>query len=130
MQPLPESIFGAAKSGDVAQIYQFLRAGADVNGEDADHNTPLMWAAWYGHYAAVDYLIINGAKVNKEYGGCTALYEPARTGRKDVCVRLLQAGADRTEYLRESYEKQAVDKRFPDMTALIASWVWYRSCCG
>jgi len=59
-----ESIWNAAKKGDIAVITQHLADGADINGKDDKQATPLHWAAGLGHPAAVDFLVQNGAEVD------------------------------------------------------------------
>ncbi|MCH2115673.1 MAG: acyltransferase family protein [Pirellulales bacterium] len=63
-----ESIWNAAKKGDVVAITRHLANGSDINGKDDKQATPLHWAAGLGHPDAVDFLVQNGAEVDSRDG--------------------------------------------------------------
>jgi ankyrin repeat protein len=51
-QPLHERLVNAACGGDAAAIRALVAAGADPNYQNAQINTPLMWAATHRHLDA------------------------------------------------------------------------------
>jgi hypothetical protein len=53
----------AAKSGNLAAIEQWLRAGNNPNQYDASGWTPLLWASARGHSAVVERLLERGADI-------------------------------------------------------------------
>ena len=91
-----DSIWSAARNGDLAVVERHLRDGADVDGMDPAYGlTPLVWAALAGRVEAVDWLLENGAAVNGcARDGGTPLHAAAFLGRVEVARLLLQHGAD------------------------------------
>ena len=91
-----DTIWNAAKNGDLAAIERHVQGGADINGIDpAFGQTPLVWAALVGQLEAVDWLLQNGAAVNgRTRDGGTPLHAAAFLGRVEVAKLLLQHGAD------------------------------------
>ena len=59
-----EKLFTAVKVGDVGQVNEAIKAGANVNTKDADSWTPLMWGAWRGNKGTVQALIARGVYIN------------------------------------------------------------------
>ena len=94
----PSTLHGAAACGDVALLRKLLAKGADVDGVDADGNSPLLLATHYGRLAAVQVLLDARADVNKAgKDGYTPLFVAAQEGRVMVVVALLRAGAEKDE---------------------------------
>ena len=91
-----DTIWSAAKTGDLAAIERHLQGGADINGSDpAFGQTPLVWAALVGQLEAVDWLLQNGAAVNgRTKDGGTPLHAAAFLGQVEVAKLLLEHGAD------------------------------------
>ncbi len=91
-----DTIWDAAKNGDLAAIERHLQDEADINGIDlASGQTPLVWAALVGQLEAVNWLLQNGAAVNgRTKDGGTPLHAAAFLGRVQVAKLLLQHGAD------------------------------------
>jgi cytochrome c len=84
----------AAKTGDVEEITRLLDAGEDLAASDG-LATPLHWAAFNGHAAAVVLLTSRGAKVEAQSNMLgTPLHAAARRGRVDALSALLAAGAN------------------------------------
>ena len=64
------SIHRAAWEGNIKAIEQHWAAGKDVNAKDDLYgDTPLLWAAGFGHKEVVGMLITKGADVNAKSGG-------------------------------------------------------------
>jgi uncharacterized protein len=87
----------AARDGDVAGIAAALLAGADANNasEGTAELTPLLWAAFYGHVAAIAALLAAGARVDGTGSvGITPLMNAALNGGIAAIDALLAAGAD------------------------------------
>jgi ankyrin repeat protein len=53
----------AAKSGNLAEVRQWLQAGNNPNQYDASGWTPLLWASARGHSEVVELLLENGADI-------------------------------------------------------------------
>lgn len=90
-----DTIWYAAKVGDVDALVRHTASGADVNGFGSNGLTPLMWAASAGQPSIVNFLLQNGADVNlrNEYGS-TPLGLAAFYGRADVAQLLIEHGAN------------------------------------
>ena len=77
-------------------VKALIEAGADINGQDEDGTTPLMQAAYKGHYYVVLELIRAGASVtamNKQQKQ-RALHIACKEGHSSVVKALIEAGAD------------------------------------
>lgn len=71
-------------------LYRYDRTGWDFTGAP-----PIHFAAYYGHGAAVLYLLSCGANIDaKDAAGTTALHAAAWTGNEDLFQMLLKKGAD------------------------------------
>jgi ankyrin repeat protein len=82
-------MFTAIRYGDASLIRKLLGNGADVNGRDADGNTPLILASFYAGPECVAVLIERGADVNAaNKAGVTPLIRAATNYEK---TRLLTA---------------------------------------
>lgn len=91
-----DSIWTAARTGDVRALRRHVRKGADVNAaNDVDGARPLGIAAVCGHTTAVRYLLGAGAAVNatndKEH---SALHGAAFLGHLEVIALLIENKAD------------------------------------
>ena len=59
-----ESIHEAAEDGNIEAVKQHIAAGTDVNAKDKYGESPLLFAATFGHKEIAELLIAKGAKVN------------------------------------------------------------------
>jgi ankyrin repeat protein len=92
---LNNALFEAAEDGDVSQIDDLLRSGADVNAVIRGDGTPLIAAARKGHFEAVRYLLDRGAGPNLPApGDGNPSIVAAANGHFDVVRLLLDRGAD------------------------------------
>ena len=61
---LEEQLLKASINGYKNKIELLIDSGVDVNIQDNNGRTPLMWASWNGHLDVVNLLLINGADIN------------------------------------------------------------------
>jgi len=95
----------AALEGELAAVDLLLAHGADVNGVDGEHFSPLMLAAMAGHVDVVTTLIGRGAKIDltqmtddkkaggQSQSGRTALHWAAAQGESVAAKVLVDSGA-------------------------------------
>lgn len=95
----------SAFNGRETYVRQLVEAGAEVNFYGWP---PLIYAAYSGHLAIVDYLLEKRAEINaKAENGVPALFFAARFGHRAIVESLLKHGADVT-FISER-EETAVD---------------------
>ena len=84
-----------AATGHVTIAATLIAAGANVNATDFTDETPLHWAAEYGHASIVSLLIAATASLNlkNKFEGRTPLYMAARNGHVFVVSMLIAAKA-------------------------------------
>jgi len=102
----------AAWRGDLTEVKQLLKSGADVNASNRMGMTPLMASTWgktgRGEVEVAKVLIANGAKVNAgDVYGKTALMEVAASGNLEFVELLLTSGADVNAEFRPSLRTPA-----------------------
>ncbi|MXY29684.1 MAG: hypothetical protein F4Y48_00540 [Gammaproteobacteria bacterium] len=94
--PSDSPVADAAMRGDLDEVRELLRSGADVNAPQSDGLTALHWAADNGDAAVAGVLIYAGANLapltrNDAY---TPMHMAARGGHAEVIGQLVEAGAD------------------------------------
>jgi hypothetical protein len=90
-----KNLYQAAEQGNERAIRNALKSGADVDKQDKDGWTALIFAATQGHEIAVDLLLKEGADPNIAANkGETALLGAVMTGKTTIVRSLLQAGAN------------------------------------
>ena len=93
---LPQELIEAARFGQASRVMVAIESGADLNNQDLNGTTALMFASKLGSEDIVDILITAGANVNIQRGklGVTALMLAASSGHRQVVQKLLAAGAN------------------------------------
>ena len=90
----------SAMKRDSAAVQRLLKAGADVNGAQADGATALHWAAYNGDVELTRVLLKAGAKTGvANRNGSTPLWLAASRGDAGVIAELLKGGANPNEEL-------------------------------
>ena len=94
--PPDSPVADAAMRGDLDEVRELLRSGADVNAPQGDGLTALHWAADNGDAALAGVLVYAGANLrpltrNDAY---TPMHMAARGGHAGVITLLVEAGAD------------------------------------
>ena len=95
-----DQLVQAAERGNLTDVQDALKGGADVNAKNTNGLTALMMASYCGYtngnYAEVVKLLLDkGADVNiKGKEGLTALMEASSGGNAEVVKLLLDKGAD------------------------------------
>ncbi|WP_300747704.1 ankyrin repeat domain-containing protein [uncultured Brachyspira sp.] len=83
------SFIEAAKNGDIKKVKELLALGADINIQDDNSWTALIYAAWAGHTETVKELIKAGANLNiKDNEGKTALDYAEGNGYNEIAKLL------------------------------------------
>ena len=90
------TLLEACRNGcQVSTCRMLLEQGMDVNHEDMNGGTPLLFASQRCEVGVCRMLLDAGAKVNhKDLGGGTALLYSCKRGSLEVCRLLLQRNAD------------------------------------
>ena len=92
---LDRALYETAEDGDIADIENLLRAGANVNAAIQGDGTPIMGAARKGHIEAVQLLLDRGADPNIAVSGDgNALIVASAAGHIDIVRMLLKRGAN------------------------------------
>lgn len=81
--------------GNLTNVMQLVKNGADINFADPHGWCPLMVASWNGREKIVDYLLKNGANISCSLqSGWTPLYSAAENNYEEIAELLLKAGAN------------------------------------
>jgi len=89
------SLHDACAKGSVGDVQSLLDQGADINGRDVNHGTPLFVALLDGNLEMAKVLIQHGADVNcRDKFGWTPLMLASQFGYRDIAELLLDHGAD------------------------------------
>jgi len=86
-----------ATQGNLQSATSYLEqcASGEINRQDHNGNTPLIWAALHGQEDLVQLLLDNSAAVNAQnFVGETALYLAASYGNDNIVTMLLEYGAN------------------------------------
>jgi len=92
-------IHDAARTGDLAEVKNYLEAGAQVDEVDGENNTPLFIAAKYGRTEIARYLVGKGANLTHTSKGPfgslgTPLHAAVNRNQLETVKVLLELGAD------------------------------------
>lgn len=101
--PRVETLFDAARQGDVAAVTRLLDAGLDVNAKGRYDTTALFFAADKGQLAVVELLLARGASVDVHdtFYKMTPLSLAVQRDHADVARRLVEKGASEPEQALE-----------------------------
>lgn len=61
----PLGLIDAIRAGDVTRVKALVAQGAPVEAPDSKGSAPLCWAACWGRWEMVDYLMAHGANINR-----------------------------------------------------------------
>ena len=88
----------AVRAGKEKGVAYLVKAGADVNYQNRDGETPLHWATWKDSQKIVEILIFAGAKIDvpTRHTRETPLHKAAQRGKIKVVKALVKAGASVT----------------------------------
>ena len=102
----------AVIDSDWESVRKLIASGADVNADDWEYKTALMYAAECSdNPEIINELIAAGAKVDvKDYYGNTALMFAARNNNPEIVKALLAAGADVNAINKSRYSPMGVIK--------------------
>lgn len=85
----------AVLSGDTNSVEELINSGVDVNVQDIDGWTPLMWAAQNNDIFMIEFLMQNGADPNyQDYYEETALEQAIYQDNAETVQILISLGAD------------------------------------
>ncbi len=88
------SLWKAAKDGDVITVCRLLDNGADINQTNKVGDNALYWAVYSGSYDTVSCLLSRGADVAIMTAKQYPIHLAAAQGRQDIVELLLENGAD------------------------------------
>ncbi|TQL47674.1 hypothetical protein FB562_0740 [Homoserinimonas aerilata] len=114
-----ETVFEAARDGDVEKVKQLVAAGVPVNLTNARGDSLLILAAYHQHAETVDALLALGADVDRVNDmGQTAMSCAVFRNNGAIVTTLLAAGADPE---LGSHTALAIAQQFglPEMVALL-----------
>ncbi len=95
VKPATPEFFDNAAKGNTMAVEKALLGGVDVNSQNPEKRTALMFAAFDGHISTVKLLFTHGAGVNlKDNIGRDALMYAATGPNNSTVKLLLQKGAD------------------------------------
>ena len=96
LESVENTLVGAARTGDLEAIKQYIADGTDINALHFEM-PPLTWAAMMGQTQAAELLLQHGADVNgRNRDDNTALHLAMFLGRAETAELLLKSGADVT----------------------------------
>jgi ankyrin repeat protein len=111
----------ASGAGDVSQMKELLRNGANADSYSGNHFPPLFLAAEHGHFEAARLLLDNGANPNRKYTlNGTPLFAAVNGNHANVVSLLLSRGADfRVKNGDETVLKIARKRQYQDIVDLL-----------
>jgi len=90
-----QALIEAGKKGRVEEVTALLNRGANIDAQDQNGWTALMWSVSHGDLKVIQLLLDGGANINvRDQKGSTALAEAAERGYIKIVKLLLEKGAD------------------------------------
>lgn len=87
-------LMNAAWHGNIEMMKLFIARGANPRRANRNGEQPLQLAVWNGHFAAVKWLLENGAVINRDGDYWGALHYAVFNGHDDIALFLLERGAN------------------------------------
>jgi ankyrin repeat protein len=130
--PLLCACLRAAVADQTSVIRALIEAGADPNAvTDAGDSNCLMLAVQSGADAAVEALLLAGARIDAQVDGVTALMVAARSGQEQIASLLLKHGADSTircgRFAASDYARHGGHDHLADFLAVAARQFGHRN---
>ena len=108
-----KSIHTATIDQNVTAVNDYLSKGVDIDEPDRHGFTPLIYAAYYGHFPMTKYLCDKGADVNRKNDeGQTALLYAAYYNHINIAKVLLEHDADPHIVNNQGYNAYEYAKKF------------------
>ena len=125
LPPSMQSLYVAMAEENYAPLIQAIDGGFNVDTQDEDGQTLLMWASSFGNDDAVLYLILSGASLNiRDRRGQTALMYAASEGFEDLVNELLHHGAEKDLQDSDGWTAfyHAVNKGAPEVVNILLQY--------
>jgi ankyrin repeat protein len=129
-EELFQALYWASAEGDVAIIDALLAHGADVNGSMPYGLTPLLIAVENQNLDAIEYLLDQGADVNRtdSHDGATALHQVVNgeiqvaISRSDRAGQRIEASSASTELLLTRGADPTIEAHLPSLPGTALDW--------
>lgn len=85
----------AAKMERLGEVKEYIKDGLDLNFQDCEGNTPLIYASWEGNCAIIEELVNSGADIDLQNNiGQTPLMIAVLSKKRGAIIKLLNLGAN------------------------------------
>jgi ankyrin repeat protein len=118
---LDSSLFAAIKANNLEQIKQLVKKGADINVQDENKATPLMWASYKGDVELVKFMIKKKADYTKKGVIYTNKEKTGYYGNL-LCIAAGENKLELLNYLLEKCKITIEDKEYDPETQKETGW--------